>query len=95
MDKPIKPMSLRRKEFTNELAKLINKADIPPILVIDILKDAISMLSEVQAKQEHDEEMRYLKDVEQYKNKQEMELTKSKKNEDYDEDFEPFDDPRL
>ena len=70
MDKPIKPMSLRRKEFTNELAKLLNKADIPPILVIDILKDAISMLSEVQARQEHEEEEKYLKDVEKFKNEE-------------------------
>ena len=79
MDKPTKPMSLRRKEFTNELAKLLNKADIPPILVIDILKDAISMLSEVQAKQEHEEEMQYLKSVEQYKNEKEIELIKEGK----------------
>lgn len=79
MDKPTKPMSLRRKEFTNELAKLLNKADIPPILVIDILKDAISMLSEVQSKQEHEEEMQYLKSVEQYKNEKEMELIKEEK----------------
>ena len=81
MDKPTKPMSLRRKEFTNELAKMLNKCELPPILVIDILKDAISMLSEVQAKQEHEEEMQYLKDIEKFKNEREMELTKEEKGE--------------
>lgn len=79
MDKPIKPISLRRKEFTNELAKMLNKCELPPILVIDILKDAISMLSEVQAKQEHEEEEKYLRDVEKYKNEREMELAKEEK----------------
>ena len=81
MDKPTKPMSLRRKEFTNELAKLLNKADIPPILVIDILKDAISMLSEVQARKEHEEEERYLKEIEKFKHEREMELIKEEKGE--------------
>ena len=81
MDKPTKPMSLRRKEFTNELAKLLNKCELPPILVIDILKDAISMLSEVQAKQEHAEEERYLKEIEQFKYEREMELIKEEKGE--------------
>ena len=66
MDKPIKPISIRRKEFTDDLAKLINKSNLPPIFLIDILESALGILRTQQAQNEEREQREYEEKLKAY-----------------------------
>lgn len=66
MDKPAKPISIRRKEFTDDLAKLINKSNLPPIFLIDILESALGILRTQQAQNEEMEQREYEKKLKAY-----------------------------
>lgn len=66
MEKPTKPISIRRKEFTDDLAKLINKSNLPPIFLIDILESALGILRSQQAQNEEMEQREYEKKLKAY-----------------------------
>ena len=66
MDKPTKPISIRRKEFTDDLAKLINKSNLPPIFLIDILESALGILRSQQAQNEEREQREYEEKLKAY-----------------------------
>ena len=66
MDKPVKPISIRRKEFTDDLAKLINKSNLPPIFLIDILESALGILRSQQAQNEDAEKREYEEKLKAY-----------------------------
>lgn len=71
MDKPAKPISIRRKEFTDDLAKLINKSNLPPIFLIDILESALGILRTQQAQNEEMEQREYEKKLKAYEAQEE------------------------
>ena len=76
MDKPVKPISIRRKEFTDDLAKLINKSNLPPIFLIDILESALGILRTQQAQNEDAEQREYEEKLRAYERTQAANLAK-------------------
>ena len=81
MDKPVKPISIRRKEFTDDLAKLINKSNLPPIFLIDILESAIGILRSQQAQNEDAEKREYEEKLKAYERAQAANLAKENRGE--------------
>lgn len=47
----LKPMSVARNEFINDLTDLINNCMLPPFIIEDVLKDIYSKVSTISAKQ--------------------------------------------
>lgn len=47
----LKPMSVARNEFINDLTDLINNCMLPPFIIEDVLKDIYSKISTISAKQ--------------------------------------------
>lgn len=47
----LKPMSVARNEFINDLTDLINNCMLPPFIIEDVLKDTYSKISTISAKQ--------------------------------------------
>ena len=81
MDKPVKPISIRRKEFTDDLAKLINKSNLPPIFLIDILESALGILRTQQAQNEDAEQREYEEKLKAYERTQAANLAKENRGE--------------
>lgn len=51
----IKPMSVARYEFINNLKELINSCMLPPFVIEEVLKDTCSKISVVSAQQLNDD----------------------------------------
>ena len=47
----IKPSTVLRQEFIDDLAKLINKSELPAFVLADILKNTLQVTLELAAKQ--------------------------------------------
>lgn len=47
----LKPMSVARNEFINDLTDLINNCMLPPFIIEDVLKDIYSKISTISTKQ--------------------------------------------
>lgn len=47
-----KPLLVKRMDFIEALARLINITEVPSIMLIDILNDAAAMLKDAHAREE-------------------------------------------
>lgn len=47
----IKPSTVLRQEFIDDLAKLINKSELPAFVLADVLKNTVNVLQELSEKQ--------------------------------------------
>lgn len=65
-----KPLSLKRKEFINNLVQLINNAEIPMFVIETILQSTLAEVHNASIKQAQQEEQAYNKACEE-----EMQLT--------------------
>lgn len=55
----LKPMSVARKEFINNLTDLINGCMLPPFIIEDVLKDTYHKICVIANKQLEDDTKRY------------------------------------
>lgn len=47
----IKPSTVLRQEFIDDLAKLINKSELPAFVLAEVLKNTVNVLQELAEKQ--------------------------------------------
>lgn len=58
-EKIMKPMSVARDEFINDLTKLINGSMLPPFVIEDILKDMYGKICRISRQQLENESKQY------------------------------------
>ena len=65
----MKPMSVARNEFINDLTDLINKCMLPPFVIEDVLKDAYTKISIISKQQLENDLKKYQTAMEDAANK--------------------------
>lgn len=58
-DQILKPMSIIRNEFINNLTDLINNSMLPPFVIEDVLKDTYNKISVISKQQLEDDMKKY------------------------------------
>lgn len=66
MNKPIKPFSVAREDFYNNLLTLINESGLPPAVIQPILSDFQQMVVNAAKEQYEKERAQYKAEMEKY-----------------------------
>ena len=66
MNKPIKPFSVAREDFYNNLLTLINESGLPPAVIQPILSDFQQMVVNAAREQYEKERAQYKSEMEKY-----------------------------
>lgn len=66
MNKPVKPFSVAREDFCNNLLTLINESGLPPVVIQPILSDFQQMVVNAAREQYEKERSQYEAEMEKY-----------------------------